>query len=558
MIGQENADSGSCMIGAMRRHVAARASDIFCRFLFEDQVDDISWEQLFSRAAGYARHLSDQGVGPKDVVLVVLRHRPDLMYAFLGAMLAGCIPAFLAPLSEKQDPEIFWANLGRLFINVGAAAAFIEPADLAATTRLTGSTSTKLLSPLDPIEPLIRFDWPEPKPDDIAFLQFSSGTTGLRKGVMLTHRIVMAQIETYRDVLDLQGSDRIASWLPLYHDMGLIACFIIPLVAGVPIVMIDAFEWVYRPVRLFQAIEDNRATLVWLPNFAFNHLCATVAPEPAYDLGSVRAFVNCSEPCKVDSIRRFTSRLAPMNVRAEQMQTCYAMAEAVFAVTQSELGRGPFVLRLDRDAFVTEHRVVPASDRGDPDDIELVSCGRLLPGFELRIIAPDGADLPADRVGEIAIRGPSLFSGYYRAPEASEEPFRVGWYLTGDLGFVFEQHLFVTGRSKDVIIVNGRNFYAHDIEACMSRVDGVKAGRAVAFAVENVLAGSEEALVVAETAWRPERYRDLAAAIKRMVARELGLTAVRAHPVPLQWLIKTSSGKIARGANRDKYLQERR
>src|ERR1700731_38685 len=112
MIGQENADSGSCMIGAMRRHVAARASDIFCRFLFEDQVDDISWEQLFSRAAGYARHLSDQGVGPKDVVLVVLRHRPDLMYAFLGAMLAGCIPAFLAPLSEKQDPEIFCANLG--------------------------------------------------------------------------------------------------------------------------------------------------------------------------------------------------------------------------------------------------------------------------------------------------------------------------------------------------------------------------------------------------------------------------------------------------------------
>ncbi len=404
--------------------------------------------------------------------------------------------------------------------------------------------------------PLGRIAWPEPGPDETAFLQFSSGTTGLRKGVMLSHRSVLAQIELYSAALSLDAADLIATWLPLYHDLGLIACFILPLVTGTPIVMLDAFEWVSRPVRLFQAVTKHRATLVWLPNFAFNHLAATVPVRPGLDLSSVRAFINCSEPCKIESMRRFAAKFAAINARPDQLQACYAMAEAVFAVTQTGLGHEPATLTVDRTAFVDEQRVVPVSSgHSAAAPLELVSTGRLLPGFALRVLGPDGADLPADRVGELAIRGPSMFDGYYRSPEASAEPFRDGWYLTGDLGFVRDGELFVTGRAKDIVIVYGKNFYSHDIEDLAGGVDGVKPGRAVAFGVYNELAGSESVVICAETdETDPDRQAAIAHRVKAAVLSSLDLAVGAVVTVPPRWLIKTSSGKISRAQNRDKYL----
>lgn len=544
------------LMAALRRHVAQRPADTFCHFEHNGTSQAIAFGDLASRAGAYAERFLALQLGPGDVVFIILRHSPDLLYAFVGALIAGCTPAFLAPISEKQAPEVYWPRLRALFGNIGATAAVVGPEDEAALAAIAAPLGTRILTPIDAHVPLDRIAWPDPQPDETAFLQFSSGTTGLRKGVMLSHRSVLAQIDLYRAVLELGAGDLIATWLPLYHDMGLIACFILPLVTGTPIVMLDAFEWVSRPVRLFQAITKHRATLVWLPNFAFNHLAATVPVRPGLDLSSVRAFINCSEPCKIESMRRFANKFAAINARPDQLQACYAMAEAVFAVTQSELGRSPAALVVDRAAFVDDHRVLPApSDQPVAARLELASSGRLLPGFALRVLDAEGDDLPSGRVGELALRGPSMFTGYYRSPEASAEPFRDGWYLTGDLGFVDAGEVFVTGRSKDVIIVYGKNFYSHDIEDLAGGVDGVKAGRTVAFGVYNELAGSESVVIVAETEESdPGRQESIERAVKSRILGSLDLAVGSVALVPPRWLIKTSSGKISRSQNRDKYL----
>ena len=230
----------------------------------------------------------------------------------------------------------------------------------------------------------------------------------------------------------------------------------------------------------------------------------------------------------------------------------YAMAEAVFAVTQSPVGQAAFRLVVDRETLQVERRLVPC-ERGT-GGIELMSAGRLLPGIRMAVLDDTGKPRADGEIGQIALAGEFVFGGYHNNAAATAAAFRDGWYLTGDLGVVMDGEIFITGREKDIIIVNGRNFYAHDIEASAARVAGIKPGRAVAFGIDNAVTGSEEVVVVAETEHTPEQYRELAAAVKLLATEELGLSAIRVHPVPLRWLVKTTSGKIARGENRQKYL----
>jgi acyl-CoA synthetase (AMP-forming)/AMP-acid ligase II len=221
-------DVPETLIERLRCVAEHRSADVFCYFLIDDTVHEITFGKLFAHAQLYAKLFGERGLTRDDVVFIVLRHRPDLLYAFVGALLTGCIPSILAPISEKQDPETFWLTLRHLFENVGAAAALIEPEDRTSIAVTVGLGTTKLIAPLDDDTAASEcIEWPEAAPDDVAFLQFSSGTTGLRKGVMMTHRIVSKQIDAYADALAMNQHDRVASWLPLYHDMGLIASFVI-------------------------------------------------------------------------------------------------------------------------------------------------------------------------------------------------------------------------------------------------------------------------------------------------------------------------------------------
>jgi acyl-CoA synthetase (AMP-forming)/AMP-acid ligase II len=394
-------------------------------------------------------------------------------------------------------------------------------------------------------------------PDAIVLLQHSSGTTGLQKGVALSHRAVLNQVEAYGQALGLRSDDVIVSWLPLYHDMGLIAGFLLPILEGIPLVLSSPFDWVRAPWRQLRTVSEYRGTISWLPNFAHNFMAEKVRDRDleGVDLGSWRAVINCSEPVRWASHKAFFERFERFHLRRGALQTCYAMAENVFAVTQSDLSREPAVQDLDRELFVEKQVAEPAA-AGRPV-LQVMSSGTAIKNTRLRILDEKGLTLHDGRIGEIAIQSDCMLTGYYHRPDADQSAFQNGWYLTGDLGFISDGELYVAGRKKDLIIVGGKNIYPQDIEALSYEVKGIHAGRSVAFGVFNEQQGTEEVCLVAETDTEDEaQLTRLANEVRQHVTRNSAIALRHVRVVGPKWILKTSSGKTARAANRDKFLRE--
>lgn len=538
-----------------RTRDAAAADAVFCHFLRGSQETVISRGALWREAARHACHLRRCGVQSGEVVVIILPHAPELLYAFLGAMLAGAIPSFMPPPSVKQDPEFYWRSHEKLFARLGSGALLCGREHRAMIERNLPRLPLRLLSVEAAQGEPADFVSEDVAPGRAALLQHSSGTTGLKKGVALSHRAILRQVAAYGDALGLRRDDRIVSWLPLYHDMGLIACFLLPLIAGIPVVMLDPFEWVVNPRSLFAAITRHRPTLCWQPNFAFHHLCRTVRPSPEFDLSSMRMWIDCSEPCYADTQRLFARTFGGIGVNPVQLQVCYAMAETVFAATQTLPGALPRILSADAEALRIEHRFLPAAD-GRPGR-ELLSVGKAIPALQVRILDGAGAWLPDGRVGTITIAGECLFDGYFGLIGETQRKLRDGWYRTGDLGFLHDGELYVTGRVDDLIIVHGRNYYAHELEHAVSQVPGVHPGRAVACGWFRPDVGSEEMVVIAERATAPAiADARLAQEIKRALLDAAGLLVYDVRVVGPGWLVKTTSGKISRRENLGKYLAE--
>lgn len=391
---------------------------------------------------------------------------------------------------------------------------------------------------------------------EIAFLQHSSGTTGLQKGVALSHDAVLNQLASYSDAIALNAQDVIVSWLPLYHDMGLIAGFLLPLVQGIPLVLMSPFDWVQHPALLFRAIHEYRGTLCWLPNFAYNHCARRIRARDleGVSVASMRMFVNCSEPVYAESHALFLERFASIGVTPQMLTVSYAMAENTFAVTQTPAGHIPRLDMVDRAAL--EEQLVAQPAEPGAHAVTKVSCGRPIANTSVSVLDDVGNPLPERHVGELAVQSDCMLSGYYRRDDL--QPFRDGWYLTGDRGYLADGEVYVVGRSKDLIINAGKNIYPQDIEALVNTVPGVHAGRVVAFGVPDVREGTELIAVVAEVDSQDEEERQsIARAIRQMVAQGSTITVSYVTLVDSKWLIKTSSGKIARAANRTKWLGEK-
>lgn len=517
------------------------------------RTEELTNRALFGRAEQFTTAYRAAGLRPGGNVLIVLAHSGDLLCAFVGAVLGGFVPAVLPPPSNRQDMNVFWAHMAEMVRLTGDAPIVAAEAlrdSLPADSPLHART---FISPDGLGEPA-PFPWHRPAADDTAFLQFSSGTTGLRKGVVITHRMIHAQVESYRDVLGIADGDRIASWLPLYHDMGLVACFLESLALGMPATLVDPFYWVSYPYVLFEEIEAFRATHVWMPNFGFNHLVHTVDPEKPYDLSSMKAFINSSEPCKIETFDLFRESFGPWGVSSEKLLTCYAMAESVFAVTQSARDEPVPVLELSHASLLQSGRAeAPANGERS---LRVPSVGRLLPGLELRVLDDRGREQADRHVGEIELRGTMVTAGYLNNDEATSAALHDGWYRTGDLGFRADGELYITGRKKELLIVHGRNYYAHDIEAIVSAFPEIKPGRVVAFGNANELTGSEDLVILAELA-QPDANEDQAVLrrrIKEAVTAELGVAATTVGFVPAGWIVKTTSGKLDRDNNRKKFL----
>ncbi|HEY6548192.1 MAG TPA: AMP-binding protein, partial [Vicinamibacteria bacterium] len=480
-----------------------------------------------ARAAGLWR----LGVRPGDTVVFAHLGELDTVCAFWGALVLGAVPSVFPTLTEKLDRGLYLESVAQMARQSNVTAL------------VTADTFAPQLRPLVQCPVLSAgelegqgADAPAyaPTPGAVAFLQHSSGTTGLQKGVALSHEAVLNQLASCGDALGLRPDDVVVSWLPLYHDMGLIAGFLLPMVQGLPLVLMSPFDWVAHPALLLRALHEHAGTLVWLPNFAYHHCARRIRKRDSagLDLSRVRSFINCSEPVHAESHALFLGRFAENGVHEGQLAVSYAMAENTFAVTQTPPGRPP---RLD-------HVTLAASPSRTA-----VSCGTPVAGTEVRVADEEGRPLAEREVGELLVRGDCLFAGYHGRPDLDRQAFREGWYRTGDMGYLAEGEVYVVGRKKDLIINGGKNVYPQDLEAIVNTVAGVHPGRAVAFGVYDEREGTEVVAVVAEVdETDPGRRHEIEQAVRQRLAQGASVTASHVTLVDDRWLIKTSSGKVAR------------
>ena len=523
----------------------------------------LTYRQLLRGASAYARTLEREAIHPGEVIVLILQHGEDLVHSFWGAILHGAVPAIMPFLTEKLSPERYRAELTTL-ISVTKPAAIITYPEFAAEVRsaLRAGDSVRSVLVTDQMEPQADIDFAslegfQRSPDDIVLLQHSSGTTGLQKGVALSHRSVFNQLNAYSRSLSLSQEDVIVSWLPLYHDMGLIAGFLMPILSGIPLVLISPFDWVRAPYKLFQSISNQSGTLTWLPNFAYNFCAQKIRDRhiEGVDLSSLRAVINCSEPVRWESHAAFYERFKGYGLAPEALQTSYAMAENVFAVTQSRLGNLPVVEEIDREAFMSE-RVANDPLDGRPS-MKMMSSGQPLENVKVNVLDENGNGVPERVIGELALHSDCMLTGYFNRPDLTEKAFRDGWYLTGDYGYISNGEVFVSGRKKDMIIVGGKNIYPQDLESLTYEVPGVHPGRSVAFGMFDETQGTEEVVVIAESASDdPEEQQKIADAIRLHVTKNSAIALRHVKVVGPKWILKTSSGKTARTANKEKFLRE--
>ena len=531
----------------------------------EDERETVTFGEFRRRARIQAALLREHGVTLGDRVVIIMPQGIAAMAAFVGAMLLGAVPAILAYPNFKVEPSKYRFGLAGVTANLRARVVMIDeefPQDMLEHVAL--GDMAELVRAADATTHGGDVELPDAgtQATSLAFLQHSAGTTGLQKGVALTHAAVLRQLQSLIQVLKIDGSsDRVYSWLPLYHDMGLIACFMLPLVCHMPVVMQSPLDWVMHPESMLQIISEYRCTLAWLPNFTFQFVPRRTPPErwKQYDLSSARALVNCSEPVRAASMDEFYRAFATTGLKREALQSSYAMAENVFAVTQSGInGRTePARIWADGQRFRGEH-VIETVAEGTAGAMSFVSSGQLLPGNEARIMSDSGALLPDGQVGEIIIISDCLFEGYYNRPDLTAQAIVDGWYRSGDLGFYLDDELYVVGRKKDLLIIGGENIYPQDIEEIAASHPAIHDGRAVAMGLYNPDLGTEEIVLVAEV--EREELLEKTAAIESEIRSQIvagsGVAVRTIFLKPPKWIIKSTAGKPARSTTREKLLRE--
>jgi acyl carrier protein len=552
--------SARTLVDVLRWHLEAAPARPHVFLQREDGPEQvITHEALWRAAGGVAAGLRERGVRPGESVALMLRTEGAFFEAFVGILLAGAVPVPLYPPFRPSRLEEYATRQIGILRNAGARLLLTFPeAERVAAVLRPRVTSLREVATVERISragaPAIAAD---AGPDAPALIQYTSGSTGDPKGVLLTHANVLANIRAFGEALRIGPGDVGVSWLPLYHDMGLIGAWLGSLYHGIPVVILSPLSFLARPARWLWALHRHRGTLSPAPNFAFD-LCASRIRDDeidGLDLSRWRLAMNGSEAVSPDTIERFTRRFAPHGFRPETMCPVYGLAEASVALTVSPPGRLPRVDRVSRDVFARTRTAAPAA-AGDAAPLRFVSCGRPLPGHAVRIVGPDGRAV-AERVeGGVEFRGPSVTSGYFRNPTATVSARRDGWMDSGDLGYWAEGELFVTGRRKDMIKKAGRNLYPQELEEIVGDLPGIRKGCVAAFGVAGADIGTERLIVIAESRQTaPAAVEGLRAAIRDRVVVAIGIPPdVIAVAVPGA-VLKTSSGKIRRAATRDAYLR---
>jgi len=539
----------------------------------------LSFHALREEIQKRAHHLKALGLKKGDRLALVVPDGDQFVPTFLAAMWAGIVPVPLYPPLSLGKLDAFMEGLVTI-LNVAkprvlvagekveqllwGAMGKVPTLEKLVVDKQLGKPIPEGVAPLAETKDAVA-------PDELAFLQFTSGSTSMPKGVMVTRQSLAANCKAImQDGLRADPKvDKGISWLPLYHDMGLIGFVLAPITAGVPVVFIPTLSFVKNATLWPETISKHKGTISFAPNFAYALVTKRAKPAQiaSWDLSQMRVFGCGAEPINPGTVRAFTETFAPTGLKPTAMLPAYGMAEATLAMSFISLDEELSTDRIDAGSYhgdrvarpIGNHAVAlsPASSEKGPDTLEVVSCGRTFPGHELRILGENGEVLPERAVGEICFRGPSVAAGYYNDPEATRRagmgPDGDGWLRTGDLGYLVGDRCYVSGRLKDILILNGRNYYPQRIEWCVEEVPGVRKGSAVVFSRPG--ASSEEVVVALESREQePAAVEALVAAIKARVNEELQLAVADVRLVAPGALPKTSSGKVQRRKTREQYL----
>ncbi len=540
-------------------HVSATPDRTHIRIL-DDAAGpvDVSYAALHREAAAVAAGLIAHDVMPGETVAIMLPTCREYFVTFAGVVLAGAVPVPVYPPARPSQLADHLRRTTGILTNARATMLVTVPEAVTLGHLLRSNVESlrhvvvpETLSGAgdDALPPL-----PRPRADDLALVQYTSGSTGQPKGVALTHRNLVANIRAMGQAAAASGSDTFVSWLPLYHDMGLIGAWLGCMYFGVPLVVMSPQAFLIRPSRWLWAIHTHRATMSAGPNFAYELCLAKVRDDEieGLDLSSWRLAYNGAEPVSAATIERFGDRFAPYGFRRDAMTPVYGLAESSVGLAFPPLGRGPLIDRIRRDAFVRSGRAEPAKP-GEPD-LRFVACGQPLPGHEIRIVDAAGAELGDRREGRIEFRGPSATTGYFDNAPATRALFHDDWLDTGDLGYVADADLYVTGRIKDMIIRAGRNLHPAELEEAVGNLSGVRRGCVAVFASPDPSGGPERLVVMAETrVTRDDARAALRVEIAAIAVDLLGVAPDDVVLAPPRTVLKTSSGKIRRAASQQIY-----
>ncbi|MEW6554768.1 MAG: fatty acyl-AMP ligase [Actinomycetota bacterium] len=511
--------------------------------------------ELVEAAERAACGLVRLGIEPGDRVGIMAQTTPSTVISFLGCWAAGAVAVPLPLPMRAVEPHAFIEQSRRRLQMVGAKLLALPGSLLPMAGEVGVGMKMVACEELDagggmPPAPTT--------PEDIALVQFTSGSTSEPRGVVLTHANIMANARAISRKVRATHHDRVVSWMPLYHDMGLIGFLITALSFGGSLVLMSPQRFVSEPASWMRAVSDHRATITGGPNFAYALTARVLAASTAgdLDLSSLRLALNGAEPVDPEVLDGFVEAGREYGLRKQVPYPVYGLAEATLAVTFPQAGKKYRLDHVSRAGIEEENRAIP-SEPGEEGTRALVSLGSALDGLEVSVVREDGGEAGEREVGEVCVRGASLMRGYWDDPEASSRALRDGRLHTGDLGYLADGELYLVGRIKDMVIIGGRNLFPEDVERCAERVSGVRKGNAVVFGV-TTRRGRERLVLVGETRLTcPDAARETARAISSTVREEVGVPVREVVLVPAGSLPKTSSGKKRRFLCRELYLGQR-
>lgn len=526
---------------------------------FDGTEQIITYGRLYQRATLVAANLSAMGIHPKDTVAIMLPTSEDFFISFIGILLIGAIPVPIYPPFRPDQIEEYALREAKILnqAQVRILITFHRVEKLSSILSIFVPSLKSVCNMGHLLNPGNPFTYVPLQSTDAALIQFTSGSTSTPKGVLLSQQNILSNIRLSGQAIQVTPQDVVISWLPLYHDMGLIGTWLGSFYFGVPACILSPMTFLTHPERWLWAVHYHRGTLSAAPNFAYELCVRRIQPEmiEGLDLSSWRLTFNGAEAVKPCTIKRFTQKFAPYGFRPQTMFPVYGLAESSVAlVFPKDIHRCPVIDTIEREPFEKARKAQPAK-ANDPNTLQFVGVGQAIPEHEIKIVDDHYQPIDERCIGHLFFKGPSMMSGYYQAPEATTAAMHDGWIDSGDLAYIADGELYIVGRQKDIIIKAGRNYYPEEVEEITSQVPGIRKGCTVAFGVMDPRLGTEKLVVVTET-------RETDAKIKQHILQEVSekIANILGNPpdeiilAPPKAVPKTSSGKLQRQACKKAYL----